>query len=88
MKLNADEKRCLDLLQEWSQQGRVNCVSNEVIGALKLDAEKYKSVMKKMEEIGAIKVRLRGMGIDYAAYFTIPERRVLEEMAQLSADEL
>ena len=82
MKLNEKEKECLQLLTEWGQQGIVHGHRDEVIKELGIDGTVYKPLMKKMEEIGAVKIPLQGMGIEFAEQFEIQEQALFQEIWQ------
>lgn len=86
MNLSKQEKECLQLLIRWSQVGRVNGERDEVVTELGIDNSAYKPLMKKMEEISAVCDVAQGMGQDYAEYFKMSSRDLLQDIWQMIED--
>jgi len=83
MILSAKEKDCLQFLVNWDQKQGITFERKVIMEALDVDHDVYKSLIKKMEKIGAIKDVAQGFGQDYAEYFKISEPVLLQEICQM-----
>ncbi|MHC4126050.1 MAG: hypothetical protein ACYSRR_06315 [Planctomycetota bacterium] len=82
MMLSAKEKDCLQFLVNWDQTQGIIFECKVIMETLDVDHDVYESVIKKMEKIGAVKDVAQGFGQDYAEYFKISERILLQAIWQ------
>ncbi len=82
MNLNEKEKRCFELCKKWSREN-VKPSREEVMKELAVDHSEYNSLIRKMEEIGAIVIEACGGMQEYGAYFKIQEPALLQKICQM-----